>query len=501
MFSNYSKTVGYAYAVFCLFVLHGSNDDYIVHAKDNKADSGLLLRGRGLQTNSILNLIKRDILDLIRPGPNNNNNIDLRPKFLRLGFHDSVGGVDGCVDLENADNNGLEIPISALEPIVAKYVDVASISRADIWAMATLIAADDAERGNNIGEFSMTHIGRVDCEKKGTPCLNKDGDVTTCGATSGPHRDLPGPDMDTHQLLQFFSEGFGFNPRETVAIMGAHTIGTLSRAHSGFDGPRGWLNNNRALTNGYYAQLVGGTSIDATEDELRNAPDWTVEFIDNSNLEDINNNDIPSRFQWFHQNNNGKTIMLNSDIALVRDLSSDNEDTNDQYLNGETGEVTGCQFKCRGPGCNNPNNRTPPVCPLARITLDIAAEYKFDNELWVNDFEAVLIKMLKNGYEYDDDDDEDCNEDEPCILIPTETEDDGEADSPSDSPTKADPNSESCDEDSTNLEYKNNSKKHCGWVGKKKKKTKKRCKKKENGTRIWDWCPKTCAEKWPGKCE
>jgi hypothetical protein len=492
MHSNFLNTVGYAYAVFYLFVLHGSNDHHTVHAKNDDADSGLHLRRR-LQTGSILNLINRDIIRLIRIN-NNNNDIDLRPKFLRLGFHDSIGGVDGCVDLSNADNNGLEIPIAALEPIVAEYVDEPFISRADIWAMATLIAADDAERGNNVGEFPMTHVGRVDCEKKGSPCLNKDGDVTTCGPTSGPHRDLPGPDMDTHQLLQFFSEGFGFTPRETVAIMGAHTIGTLSRTHSGFDGPEGWLNNNRALTNGYYDRLVGGESTDATDEELTDAPNWTVEFINNDNLEDINNNAVPSRFQWFHEppNNNGqKTIMLNSDIALVRDLSSDNEDNNEQYLNGETGEVTGCQFKCRGPGCNNPNNPTPPVCPLARITLQIAAEYKFDNELWINDFEAVLIKMLKNGYEYNDD--EDCNEDEPCVLVSPGAV---ITDSPTDAPTAP------CQNES-GYKWKNKNGKGCGWVGRgndNKVKTKCRRKDNKNGKRIQNHCQATCGDVGKGPC-
>jgi hypothetical protein len=62
--------------------------------------------------------------------------------------------------------------------------------------------------------------------------------------------------------------------------------------------------------------------------------------------------------------------------------------------------------------------------------------------------------------------------------------------------SKVNPNSESCNEDSTNLEYQNTRKKDCKWVGRKNKKIKSRCKKKENGTRIWDCCPKTCAKKW-----
>ena len=122
----------------------------------------------------------------------------------------------------------------------------------------------------------------------------------------------------------------------------------------------------------------------------------------------------------------GNIIMLNSDIALVRDLSSDNEDNNQQYIDSVTGEVDGCDFRCRGNnnnvellGCES--QRNPPACPLARMTLAIAAEYKFDNTLWVHDFESVLIKMVNNGYTYDDNNTNNCQSESPCILIPSDT--------------------------------------------------------------------------------
>eukprot|EP00536_Pseudo-nitzschia_multiseries_P017210 jgi/Psemu1/264124/estExt_Genewise1Plus.C_14320001 len=55
-----------------------------------------------------------------------------------------------------------------------------------------------------------------------------------------------------------------------------------------------------------------------------------------------------------------------------------------------------------------------------------------------------------------------------------------------------------CD-DSSILAFKNKKKKNCKWVGRGKKVAKK-CKKKWNGTRIFDWCPKTCAKVGLGKC-
>lgn len=40
------------------------------------------------------------------------------PKFLRLGFHDCVGGCDGCVDMNNPDNAGL---LEAIEHLATLY--------------------------------------------------------------------------------------------------------------------------------------------------------------------------------------------------------------------------------------------------------------------------------------------------------------------------------------------------------------------------------------------
>ena len=43
--------------------------------------------------------------------------------------------------------------------------------------------------------------------------------------------------------------------------MGAHTLGTLVRENSGYNGINGWLGNTRSFGNGYYDDLVGEFSI------------------------------------------------------------------------------------------------------------------------------------------------------------------------------------------------------------------------------------------------
>ena len=79
--------------------------------------------------------IREEIRDLIR------NNSVLAPKFLRLAFHDCVGGCDGCVDMTNPDNAGLDIPIDSLSGIVSAWKS-SDISRADIWSLAAMVGSE-----------------------------------------------------------------------------------------------------------------------------------------------------------------------------------------------------------------------------------------------------------------------------------------------------------------------------------------------------------------------
>jgi len=53
-------------------------------------------------------------------------------------FHDCVGGCDGCVDLLNIDGHGLEVPIAAIDKVVASYAQHGRATRADIWALAAM---------------------------------------------------------------------------------------------------------------------------------------------------------------------------------------------------------------------------------------------------------------------------------------------------------------------------------------------------------------------------
>jgi hypothetical protein len=79
--------------------------------------------------------------------------------------------------------------------------------------------------------------------------LDADSTVRACSPDLGPHRKLPSTDITTADLFHFFSQDFGFDEKETVALMGAHTLGCLSADNSGFNAFNGWLRDNTFLDN------------------------------------------------------------------------------------------------------------------------------------------------------------------------------------------------------------------------------------------------------------
>lgn len=104
------------------------------------------------------------------------------------------------------------------------------LSRADIWALAATVAADVADHGDTTKpiNFTMPWYGRVNCEDANTVCHNRFGDITPCSATFGPSRNMASPNLNSNTLFAYFANEFGFDERQTVAIMGVHTVGRLA---------------------------------------------------------------------------------------------------------------------------------------------------------------------------------------------------------------------------------------------------------------------------------
>jgi len=272
-------------------------------------------------------------------------NADMSPKFVRLAFHDCIGGCDGCLNLSNPENFGLDTPIDALAPIVSKYSGV--LTRADIWVLAGMVAAESTQVRNPKASFEMQYASRPVCAED--------------DPKGGPERHFPSSHSVTAELLDYFAETFpGFTTRDTVALIGAHTLGVATKENSGYDGPDGWVINKSRLDNEFYSVLISNGFVDDI---------WRPEMQDNIGTI------FPDQIIW--RMGESVLFMLNSDMALVVDFANS--------IDPMSGLVS-----CNLSGEN--------VCPAAS-TLGIANEYANSHSVWLSDFHDAFIKMTNAGCE------------------------------------------------------------------------------------------------------
>lgn len=138
---------------------------------------------------------------------------------------------DGCVDTSVPDNFGLDEPIEDLEPIVTKYA--AQLTRADVWILAGMTAAEVAQNGGGGGGGGRGGGGGGgggggDGNNNGTPPvpfpMQFVGRPSCSNPQGGPPRDMPSAHLHTQEVLDFFRTNFELMDRDTVAILGAHTL-------------------------------------------------------------------------------------------------------------------------------------------------------------------------------------------------------------------------------------------------------------------------------------
>mmetsp|Transcript_52473 Transcript_52473/g.127022 ORF Transcript_52473/g.127022 Transcript_52473/m.127022 type:complete len:577 (+) Transcript_52473:23-1753(+) len=334
-------------------------------------------------TTTIVQDARDDIAALIDDNP------ILVGKFLRLIFHDCVGGCDGCIDMTNFDNAGLVLPINALRPVVDKYEPTGVLSRTDIWMLSAVVASEVATSAVAVEglEFPFQWVGRRTCEdlNGGSNCgRGADGTPSPCGPFGGPHRALCHGDIDgTTTIQQFMSNEFDFDAQETTAIMGAHSVGAMRAVNLGFEGRRGWDLTNNDLDRGYFIELVG------SRNDPDSLPDWQQTLQNNDGLDGI-----PDRWQYEATVDGRPLTMLNSDVALVRNLVEGENLTPD-------GRVT-CDFK----GDNSCDDDTP--------FMPFVIRYAQDEDTFLSDYRDALNKMIDNGYVRDFR----CPAEQVCTLRP-----------------------------------------------------------------------------------
>lgn len=441
-------------------------------------------------------------------------------KFLRLAFHDCMkyadgtGGCDGCLEWkgvggrytrdqhgkkqlnvsDDGHHNGLRPTVEILEKI---YTDPnfppkapglwqspkeSGFSRADLWAFAGMVAVEHGIHLNNLachkldlddahGILSQCHprVGEPDCEVAAPRPFHFASGRKDCvpdPTADQPYKTFktelhPDPGANAASTLAYFKRDFGFNARETVAILVAHTLGRVHNTISLHQYT--WKTRSAMLfNNGYFRNLAS-------------KEDWyypTGSFPNGTNIRtatcrgfgNSRGERAPARWKphaFYHLTNGGPVqwlqekkvcpcfdpswtrpdegccnddpfsckagceeyrivlgmdeTMLNSDMSLYRQFS-----TNDGIPAGCPGledwnsEAIKSDWRLRSPRI--PSNDVhgdswdSSHCPFTTIAdppgstpmYRVVEEYADSNEKFFADFFPVLEKMLMNGYNASD---------------------------------------------------------------------------------------------------
>ena len=215
-------------------------------------------------------------------------------------FHDCVTGCDGCIDLDNSENNGLAGIFQEVNTLYDDEFATSGMSRADFYSLAAVVAVRRAS-------------DEQECPGMDPNCTIPMPDMTIlygrkdCATSPNSTRDFGFPDAHKglEHVMEVFRDGIGLTERQTVAIIGAHTLGMASPQNSGFQGP--WAPPTNRFDNAFYRTLVDGRS------------QWNQNQVNSQNAPP----DLNPRFQWDNfepmpgrPRPRNPRMMLNTDMVL-----------------------------------------------------------------------------------------------------------------------------------------------------------------------------------------
>ena len=169
-------------------------------------------------------------------------------------FHDCITGCDGCVDLGNIDNNGLDGIYQEVNTLYDSQFASSGMSRADFIALQAVVAVRVA------ANEQVCNPPQPDNCVKPTPELFIRYGRKDCAISPNSTREegLPNAHRGLAHVMDVFRDGMGMTEKQVVALIGAHTLGMTSPRNSGFQGP--WAPPTNRLDNGFYSLLVAASS-------------------------------------------------------------------------------------------------------------------------------------------------------------------------------------------------------------------------------------------------
>lgn len=230
------------------------------------------------------------------------DNRDRAPNAVRFGFHSCFEqGCNGCLDLTNPGNKGLELTYTLLNDIYDNELPNSIpegdtiMSRADFWALAAwnaMRATLDDEYHEQADEIGFKY-GRIDCPT--SPVWPSNFPIS-----------FPNEKLGVDEIRRSFGKEsiFGFTDDEAVALIGGgHSLGQAHLAVSGYEGP--WDNSPHQLDAEYFEELVEETWVQRK----------TLMHKFQFNEEDFEDD----------EGNLPPIMMLNTDMALLKEMKiSDN---------------------------------------------------------------------------------------------------------------------------------------------------------------------------------
>ena len=163
-------------------------------------------------------------------------------------------------------------------------------SRADLWAFASLVAVEEGIERHNYacdGDRRSPHGGPIMCtqfEGEETCKINpvrpfvfktgrKDCDSSSMDEPFKTNKIEAFPDehFNGTMTVRFMEEHFGFSGKETVAIMGAHTMGRFNQQQTGHKYV--WTSDFQAFNNQFYRNIAGRADWFFDDDECTKVGD------------------------------------------------------------------------------------------------------------------------------------------------------------------------------------------------------------------------------------